>query len=304
MPGVPYEMVRRTAKGRFAFVPSAELTAELAGVVEDAQRRWPRVLVHQCQWPSNHVHAVVSAEGPNAANVISAWLNFVMGESARVAKALYGLRGRIWERKRCRLIPILDDVMLRERTKYIMAQMVTAGCVARPNQWLGLNTCDALCRGAQLVGYRGNAALRRQSRREGTPMRTLAPRRVVQLSPLPSHADWPLHKRQAWYRAIEREIIEEAAADNPGRRYPPPEHYTTIDPNHEVALIDSPAPRCWVSSDNHEVRRTWRQMIRAFTDAWREALVAWVRGAKACFPPCGWCRSGRASSRDILSASS
>ena len=29
-------------------------------------------------------------------------------------------------------------------------------------------------------------------------------------------------------------------------------------------------------------------MISAFTDAWREALVAWINGARACFPPGGW----------------
>jgi hypothetical protein len=111
---------------------------------------------------------------------------------------------------------------------------------------------------------------------------------VLQLDPLPQHAGWSVHKRQAWYRAIEREIIEEAVAAFAGRRYPPPARYAEVDPNTEKPLKDSPAPQCWVCPDDHEARRTWRQMIRAFTDAWREALAAWIGGAKPCFPAGGW----------------
>lgn len=46
-PGVVYEAVRRTRDGRFAFVPSVKMYAELAGIIGEAQRRWPQVKIHQ-----------------------------------------------------------------------------------------------------------------------------------------------------------------------------------------------------------------------------------------------------------------
>jgi hypothetical protein len=281
-------MVRRTVHGRFAFVPSTALKKELLGVLADAQSRWPTVRIHQFVWMSTHVHMLLSVAGAHPANALSGWLNFVMGESAKVAKALHRVHGRIWESKRCRLIPILDDAMLRARTQYVMAQAAAAGLVASPRCWPGAHTCDALCRGRRLLGYRATAALRRQAARDRKPMAALAPRRAVRLAPLPVHAGWSNYDRQRWYRDIERTIIEETAAENPGRRYPPPEHHAAVDPNTEVSLVDSPAPVCWASPGNHEGRRTWQQMIRAFTDAWREALAAWTHGARACFPPGGW----------------
>jgi hypothetical protein len=281
-------MVRRTAHGRFAFVPTSALRVELIGLLADAQARWPTVRIHQFVWMSTHVHMLLSVGGPHPANAMSDWLNFVMGESAKVAKALHRLRGPIWEHKRCRLIPILDDAMLRVRTQYLMAQAAAAGLVPSPRHWPGANSCDALCRGRRLLGYRGTAALRRQAVRDQKPMSSLAPRREVRLVPLPTHTDWTLYARQRWYRKIERSIVEEAAADFPGRRYPQPAHYANLDPNQETRLVDTPAPSCWASAESHEARRTWRQMICAFTDAWREALRAWTNGARACFPPGGW----------------
>ena len=161
-PGLLHEAVRRTHRGRYAFVPSPALGRELRGVIGEAQRRFPKVKVHAWCWLSTHFHALLSAVGPHAANAIARWLNYVMSQSARVAQAINGVRGRIWESKPTRLIQIRSDARMRQRSKYIMAQPTAAGLVARPNQWPGLNTCDALCRGEGLIGYLGSAALRRR----------------------------------------------------------------------------------------------------------------------------------------------
>ena len=48
--------------------------------------------------------------------------------------AVNKVRGRVWERKRCRLTPITKVEQYRARVKYIMAQATAAGLVARPNQ--------------------------------------------------------------------------------------------------------------------------------------------------------------------------
>ena len=53
------------------------------------------------------------------------------------------------ESKRYRLIEIIDESRQRDRLKYTMAQGCAARLVARPGHWPGLNTVDAMCRGAQ-----------------------------------------------------------------------------------------------------------------------------------------------------------
>ena len=285
LPGITYECVRRTHRGRYAFRPSPELDQELKGVIGEANRRFPQVKVGQWCFLSTHFHCLLWVVGPNAANNMAAWLNYVMSQSARVAQAINTVRGRVWERKRCRLTPITKDEQYRDRVKYIMAQATAAGLVARPNQWPGLNTCDALCRGAHMIGYLASAALRRQARLDKMPLATIAPRREFKLTPLLIHEGWSEHKRQRWYREIEREVIAEAAEKFPGKRYPPPAYWTVISPNKEKPLKDSPAPVCWGDAES---RRTWRLMLRAFTDAWRAALARWIDGERACFPPGGW----------------
>lgn len=287
-PGVVHELTRRTRRGRFAFAPTRRLVAALIGVVAEAQRRWPQIRLHQIVFKSNHVHLMLSVDGPAGANALGQWTCYLFGQSAKVAKAVHGLKGEIWESKRYRLIPILDDASLRARKKYLMAQAVTAGLVAKPRQWPGLNSCDALCRGVEIVGYRASAGLRRRAKALGVPVARLAPRRAVRLCPLPSQRHWTVHERRAWHRAIEREIIEEAAAERPRRRYAPPESLRAISPHRTVDLVETPAPRCHAAEGNHEARQRWRDAYIAFVDAWRLALTEWVRGAKPCFPPDGW----------------
>ena len=287
-PGRVYHLTHRTRGGRYAFVPTPELNAELIGVIGEAQSRWPQVKVHQMVWLSNHVTGQLSVEAPYAANAMGAWASYVFGEAAKVAKAIHGLEGEIWEKKRYRLAPIREDSRLLDLAKYTMAQAPAAGLVARPHHWPGINTCDAVCRGARIVGYRGNADLRRQARAEGVPMGSIAPKREIKISPYPTHAEQSVHARQTWFRTLEREIVEETAAANPGRAYRSAEYFRSVSPHTTKALTERPAPSCYVAEGDHEARRTWRTMMRAFTAAWREALAEWIDGVRVCFPRCGW----------------
>ena len=155
-PGKEYELTHRTRDGRLAFVPTEELEDELLGVHGDAQLRWPQVKIHLMTWLSNHTTKIISVDGPHAANTLAAWASYVFGEAAKVAKAIHGLKGEVWESKRYRLVEIDgDDARLRDRSKYTLAQPTAAGLVARPAHWPGINTCDAVCRGGRLVGHRG-----------------------------------------------------------------------------------------------------------------------------------------------------
>ena len=122
-------------------------------------------------------------------------------------------------------------------------------------------------------------------------MASIAPRREIKISPLPMHAGMPEHQVQRWYREIEREIIDETAAARAqagGAGYPMPESYGRVSPHETRELAPSDAPAVWATPGNHEGVREWRVMIRGFTDAWREALAAWINGPRACFPEGGW----------------
>jgi hypothetical protein len=287
-PGVPYELTHRTRDGRFAFVPTEEFNNELLGVLGDAQLRWPQVKIHQMTWLSNHTTKTLSVDGPHAANALAEWSSYVFGETAKVAQAIHGLKGEIWESTRYRLVEIEDDTRLRDRSKYTLAQAPAAGLVARPAHWPGINSCDAVCRGGRLRGYRGSAALRRRARLEKVSMASIAPAREVIISPLPSHADWTEQSRQSWHRGLEREAVAEAAAENCGRGYRSPEHFRTVSPHTTVELVPSDAPSVYVAKGDIKARQRWRAKIQAFTEAWRAALASWINGRRACFPACGW----------------
>ncbi|MGK0361511.1 MAG: hypothetical protein ACI9U2_003829, partial [Bradymonadia bacterium] len=203
-----------------AFVPEDQLKREWVGILRDASDRYPGVGLHQIALLSNHVTGMLSVSGPNPVNQLGLWEAYVFGQTALVSQAVHGLKGEIWESRRCRFIPLLDESSVRRSAKYIMAQAVAANLVARPRYWPGLNTCDALCRGATVRGYRANAALRRQAAREKVSLSSIAPAKTLKLEPLPMHAGWSDYDRQTWYREIEQEIIEEADARNVGRVFP------------------------------------------------------------------------------------
>ena len=283
-----FELTYRAREGRLSFVPKDQLKQEWVGILRDACDRYPNVELHQVVLLSNHVTARLSVRGPMPINQLGLWEAYVFGQSARVSQAVHGQRGEIWESRRCRLIPLLDEESKIRSTEYIMAQAVAANLVARPRHWPGLNTCDALCRGTVVRGYRANAALRRQAKRDKVPLSSIAPARTLPLTPLPMHRGWSLYDRQKWYRDIERRIIEEADARNAGRVFRSAEALRNVDPHQTVEQVPSNPPTCYAAPDNHEARRTWRQAYRAFVAAWREALAAWVDGGRPCFPVGGW----------------
>jgi hypothetical protein len=283
-----FEFTYRAREGRFSFVPQAQLKSEWVGVLHDACVRYPAVELVQIHLLSNHVTGQLTVRGAMPMNQLGLWEAYVFGQTALVSHAVHGQTGEIWESRRCRLIPLLDEESVAESARYIMAQAVAANLVARPRHWPGLNTCDALCRGAIVRGYRANAALRRTAKRDKVPLSSIAPAKALPLKPLPMHRGWSLYDRQKWYRDIERSIIEEAEARNVGRVFRSAEALRSADPHQTVEQVPTNPPTCYAAKENHEARRTWRQAYRAFVAAWREALAAWVDGGKPCFPRGGW----------------
>lgn len=284
-----FELTVRTVKGLCAFIPTPEIRCEWAGILAVARMQWPAVQVHQACLLSNHLHALSSVRGPNAVNIRGRWASFVLAGTARLAQRQFGLDGRIWDGPYA-AIAILDEASIRARTRYIMAQAVQARLVAQPNQWLGLNTVDALCRGVPIEGYYTTAQSRRTARRRGVSYAETATKHRFEPDPLPGHTNWTKAQRQAWYQAIETEIIEEAADAIAHGVYtlPTPSQILAVPPTTTIKLERTPVPKAHVSPASRSIRAAWIAAKRHFVDLWREALARWVDGDPPRFPRGGW----------------
>ena len=183
-------------------------------------------------------------------------------------------------------VTIADDVALRARVKYLMAQACAENLVLKPADWPGVNCVDALCRGADMRGSYVTADERRAAMRDGKL--TLPMNRTLKLVALPSLPE-SVHARQTWYRHIEKEIIvetrERMAAE--GKRPSTRRALQTRSPNSRPkSFTRSPAPACHSSC-----RRLIQEFLVAraeFAAHWRDALDDLRRGARICFPEGGW----------------
>ena len=282
-PGVVFEITSRTAGSRFSFVPTRLIRREWIGILAEARARWPSLKCHMSVVMSSHAHLLISCTD---ANHVGAWASFVFAATARAAQFHHRVRGRVWGR-RYRAIPILDDAALKRRVRYLMAQACHPGCelVTAPRHWPGLNCVDALCRGAVLEGTYVTAAERRRFMRDTG---TLPINRRLTLDPLPTLPD-AVHAQQAWFRRIEKDIIEETRTRQraAGIRCVPPAMLSAHNPDYAPKYERrSPAPMCHTTCI--EQRRAFRAAFQAFVDRWREALQAFIDCVRVSFPPGGW----------------
>lgn len=282
-PGEVVEVTSRTIHGRFSFAPLPNLVLEWIGILAEACERWPAVKLHMGIAMSGHWHGLASSHD---ANITSRWLSFVDAAVARAAQFHHNLKGPIWGR-RPRVIPILDDIALRNRVKYLMAQACSAGCdlVEAPRHWPGFHCVDALCRGVTLIGSYVTADERRRALRETGK---LPLNRVLELTPLPGLPE-ESHKRETWFRHIEQEVIAEARErrERTGKRCKSRESLQNESP-HSVPkhLAKSAAPLCHVSCRDR--MKAFRKAWEFFEEQWREALEDFKRNLRACFPAGSW----------------
>lgn len=289
IPNQVNEITIRTVDARWSLVPVPMLRSEWIGILAEAGRRWPAVLLHDFQVMRSHATYHLSS---GDANAVGKWTSFVNAATARASQFHHGLKGRIWGR-RYHAIPILDDEALRTRTKYLMAQACAADAVTAPRRWPGPHAVDAKCRGVELKGSYVTAEARREALREHGE---LPVNRTLVLAPLPGLAESE-QQRRTWYRAIEQEIVEEARMRHraEGVTCGPPEALCREDPRYAPEEEEGdpaeeegcgPAPICHTACrDRRDEYRTVRDQ---FIDAWRGALEDFKRGLRVCFPPGGW----------------
>ena len=191
------EVTCRTIQGRFLLKPSRELNSITIGVLGRAQRLY-RVDIHAFVFLSNHYHLLVSVED---ALQLARFMNYLNSNLAREAGRLHRWREKFWGRRYQAIIVSNEDTAHIDRLRYVLSHGCKEGLVARPRDWPGAHSIDALLVGKPITGLWFNRTREYSARIRGeTPERLeYSTREMVHLAPLPC---WQHLSRGAYRRRV------------------------------------------------------------------------------------------------------
>jgi REP element-mobilizing transposase RayT len=266
VPGVVYEITSRTLQERFLLRPSEKVRDVIHGILERGRQHY-RVRVHAYHYMSNHCHLLISADTPLQ---FYGFLSYVNGLVARKVGPMNGWRGLVWG-GRARIIPILDDVALVARLRYIMAQGVKEGLVASVLDWPGASATPGLLGDMKLRGtWVDQDALRAARRRcPRTSAKEFTSHPVLELSPLPCWNHLSPDELRARHRELADEIEEEARVARKGAPILGVAAVLAMSPLAcPPSSQHSRAPACHTASER--IGRRFEGIYRAFVASFRE----------------------------------
>jgi hypothetical protein len=240
---------------------------------------------------SNHLHLLLDVDN---ALQLSRFMGYVNSKIAREISRLHGWTDKIWSRRYQAIVISGEEGAQIARLKYLLANGVKEGLVARPQDWPGVHVARALIQGKDLTGYWFDRTQEYAARNRGETFDRLryASVETLHLSPLPCWKHLPEEIWRARALGLIHEIEEEAAV----RR-----SETGSQPLGAAAILGrhphdrprhskrSPAPLFHALSAT--ARRELREAYRWFVAAFREAatkLRAGDRNAQfplGSFPP-------------------
>jgi len=273
VPGEIYFITVRCFQRRLLLRPSA-LTNELVGGVLARSVRLHGIDLFVFGFASNHLHLLVRAPAGN----LPRFMQHLLTNISKKTGTLVRWRGRFWER-RYSAEPVLDDVALLGRVRYIIAHGVKEGLVRRCREWPGLSALRMLWTGRPRVFRWFNwtrQSMAGSSNGAGHPFdQRWSEQESLELAPLPVPGLRDLRSLRRFLRSATREIEAEAARafasvlgvrgvlrQHPHRRARPREQ-TTRPPCHTSV----PA-----------LLQAFRERYRSFVAAFREASEKWKRG--------------------------
>ena len=285
------EVTCRTIQGRYLLRPDPELDDILLGVLGRAQRLYP-VEICGFAFLSSHYHLLLRVQDVKQ---MSEFMWYFQTNSAREVGRLRDWPGGIWP-DRYESIVVSDEPAAQvDRLRYVLAQGVKEGLVARVDEWPGISMIKAVLDGEPIRGTWFNRTqeyrAKLQKKKDFDP-RSSASEEIVVLSQLPC---WR-HLSPEMYRSLVAGLVRELEADAAAER-----KLTGREPLGREAILSqhphtrperlkkSPAPRFHAATK--EVRLGLRTAYGLFLSAFREAaerLKAGDRLAKfpnGCFPP-------------------
>ena len=264
------EVTCRSVQGRFLLKPTEELRSLVIGVLARAQKLYP-VEIHAFVFLSNHYHLLLSVED---ALQLSRFMNYVNSNLAREAGRLYGWKEKFWGRRYQAIVVSEEEAAQVNRLRYLLSQGCKEGLVARPRDWPGAQSVEALVGGRSQEGLWWNRTLECAARSRGESFHRLqyaTPERI-DLEPLPC---WR-HSSKREYRkrvgAVILEIEEETAAwhAREGTRPLGVEVILSQDPHdrpHELKKVGAPAFHAATKAARRELMEAYRWFVGAYREA-------------------------------------
>jgi len=179
-----YFVTARCFQRRLFMRPSSETNDVLGGVLARAARM-NGVEIFGFVFASNHVHLLVRAPRGNLPRFMQHLLTNVSKKVGRVVR----WKGRFWER-RYSAEPVLDEVALLGRVRYMLAHGPKEGLVRKCTEWPGLSSLtmmlDGLPRRFRWFNWTLKSKMRqRPSAKSSRDAERWAEQETLTLTPLP-----------------------------------------------------------------------------------------------------------------------
>jgi len=288
--GALVDITCRTIQSRYLLRPDPVLTEILLGVLGRAQRLHP-VEISAFFVASNHYHLLAWFQD---AKSMSDFMGYFQANVAREVARLRNWRDKVWSR-RYEAIVISDEPAAQvDRLRYVLANGVKEGLVARVEDWPGISLVKSVLSGEPVRGTWFNRTEEHKARLRGEDFepRRYATEETVVLSQLPC---WR-HLSPAVYRDLVAGLVREIDADSAaeqrltGRKLLGAEAVLSQHPHTRPEKSKkSPAPRfhAGTKAAREALKAAYGLFLAAFREA-AERLKAGDRLARfptGCFPP-------------------
>lgn len=270
--GALVEVTCRTIQGRFLLRPSEELKSITLGVLGRAQRLF-QVEIHAFVFLSNHYHLLVSVED---ALQLSQFMNYLNSNLAREAGRLHRWREKFWGRRYQAIVVSNEDASQVDRLRYLLSHGCKEGLVARPREWPGAHSIDALLANTPIAGLWFNRTREYSARVRSEAHHRLkfSTKEVVNLTRLPC---WLGLSRGAYRRRVAGLVrqIETETADRHSREGTRPlgrEVILSQDPHGRPSKIKrtiAPAFHAASKAVRSELKAAYSWFVSAYRDASR-----------------------------------
>jgi len=135
-------VTQRNLMGYLLMKPTKRLNLIIAGCLARSVIRYQSVIkLHAYVFLSNHYHMIISSKNQRDLSAFMAHFNGCLGKELAI---YHDFHGKIWH-KRYRSSPILDEVALEDRYRYLLAHSMKEDLVNHPMDWPGLHAYKQLC---------------------------------------------------------------------------------------------------------------------------------------------------------------
>ncbi len=289
-PGHLVEVTSRTIHGRLLLRPGALFNEIVVGILGRAQVLFS-MEVQFVSVLSNHYHLLLL---PRDHRQLSGFMAYLNGNLAKEVGRLYGWKEKIWGRRYQGIVVSEEEQAQVDRLRYLLAQGVKEGLVAKVGDWPGPDFLGALLHGTPLQGTWFDRTQECKARRKGLHFgaRDFTTPVPLVLSPLPcwKHLS-PEEHRQAVLSLV-TEIDATAAAERAASQREPLGAAALLQQAlHAVpqGLKKTPAP--WFHTTTHAALLQLKQAYSDFLAQYRDAAKALRKGLRTihfpagCFPP-------------------